>query len=349
VNVQVSHNAAKNKTATAEDNGNDSSNSPEAMNEPVSSAYLLVTETMILAGEAISRWKILMDAEEESRRKDGDGKFENSLRLPFRSQRKPGKLLQLGSRNRSNSGSNMLSLQIHRYSPYSNPYDTDFKARSRERKVMMELLEYNVGHGFCHAWYARRFLSSVSVTETVQPHSGLGLECYVQWSSPIRRFSDLQVHAAVKRYLRRRKVYELQKIPHGITALDLGLPKSAVGSDGSLTTDTITTDILDQDIDFMEGVGLIGAARTLQRQSQQYWLFEYIRREKEMDRNKIYNAVILGCVDPEKQQYAIYLKELGLEHRYSAPGGGVKIGAVVQLKVDKVAPRGGILSFFRVV
>lgn len=218
---------------------------------------------------------------------------------------------------------------------------------------MMELLEYNVGHGFCHAWYARRFLNSVTVTETVQPHSGLGLGNYVQWSSPIRRFSDLQVHEAVKRYLRRRKVYELQEngqcIPDGITALDLGLPENTFGSDGSLSTDSITTDILDEDIDYMEGVGLIGAARTLQRQSQQYWLFEHIRREKEKDRSKIYNAVVLGCIDPEKHQYAIYVKELGLEHRYSAPGGGVKIGDGIQLKVDNVAPRGGILSFVRIV
>ena len=219
---------------------------------------------------------------------------------------------------------------------------------------MMELLEYNVGYGFCHAWYARRFLNSVSITEMVQPHSGLGLECYVQWSSPIRRFSDLQVHAAVKRSLRRQRIYQLHKtghcVPKGITARELGLPDNVLDNDTRmLTVDAITADMLDQDIDYMEGAGLVGAARTLQRQSQQYWLFEYIQRHYVTNRNKVYNAIILGCVDPEKQQYAIYMKELGIEHRYSAPGGNVKIGDTVQLKVDQVSPRSGILRFVRVV
>ena len=219
---------------------------------------------------------------------------------------------------------------------------------------MMDLLECNAGYGFCHAWYTRRFLSSVSVSEMVQPHYGLGLECYVQWSSPIRRFSDLQVHAAVKRYLRRRNVYERhergQCIPQGITARDLGVPDSVVDCDsGMLTAEAITADMLDQDIDYMEGSGLVGAARALQRQSQQYWLFEYIRRQTVENRDKVYNAIVLGCVDPEKQQYAIYVKELGLEHRYSAPGGNIQIGADVQLKVDHVLPRSGILRFVRVV
>ena len=188
----------------------------------------------------------------------------------------------------------------------------------------------------------------------VQPHSGLGLECYVQWSSPIRRFSDLQVHAAVKRSLRRQRIYQLHEtghcVPKGITARELGLPDNVLDNDTRmLTVDAITADMLDQDIDYMEGAGLVGAARTLQRQSQQYWLFEYIQRHYVTNRNKVYNAIILGCVDPEKQQYAIYMKELGIEHRYSAPGGNVKIGDTVQLKVDQVSPRSGILRFVRVV
>ena len=91
VNVQVSHNAAKNKTATAEDGPNDSK-TLDITSEPVSSAYLLVTESMILAGEAIGRWQAGIGHAEAARKNKGDGKFENSLRLPFRSQRKPGKL-----------------------------------------------------------------------------------------------------------------------------------------------------------------------------------------------------------------------------------------------------------------
>jgi exoribonuclease R len=218
---------------------------------------------------------------------------------------------------------------------------------------MMDLLVYNVGKGLCHAWYARRFLESVSVMEMQLPHSGLGLDCYVQWSSPIRRFSDLQVHASVKRYLRRRRVYELlrngQPIPEGVTAFDLGVPAEAMGKDGRFTKDTITTDDLDSDINYLEGAGLVGAARKLQQQSQQYWLFEYIRRQKEVDPNATFSLVVLGCVDPEKQQYAVYVTELGLEHRYTSPGGRLDPGAELLVKVDNVSPRSGLLSFVRVV
>jgi RNB domain len=87
VNVQVSHNAAKNKTATAEDATDASSIS--VLEQPVSSAYLLVTEAMILAGEAIGRWRGRV-AEEEST-PDEPQHYENRLRLPFRTQRQPGK------------------------------------------------------------------------------------------------------------------------------------------------------------------------------------------------------------------------------------------------------------------
>lgn len=220
---------------------------------------------------------------------------------------------------------------------------------------MLTLLEEQIGQGFCHAWFTRRFLESVSITEQMLPHSSLGLECYVQWSSPIRRFGDLQVHAAVKRFLRRRRAYELfeegKKLPAGITASDLGIPEHILNKDGTILHDDsiITVNMLDQDIDFSEGAGLIGAARVLQRQSQQYWLYEYIQRQYNKDRDIVFTAVVLGCVDPVKQQYAIYVKELGLEHRYTSPVGRLSLGSELQLKVGNVSPRASILSFVRVV
>lgn len=215
----------------------------------------------------------------------------------------------------------------------------------------MDLLEYNVGDGYCHAWYSRRFLQSVRVSEDPMPHSGLGLDCYVHWSSPIRRFGDLQVHASVKRFLRRKRVYELiekgEKIPEGVRDLDLGLPEGTVGPNGQILVDAIDQSMLDQDIDYREGGGLFGAARTLQRQSQQYWLFEYLRRLKDDDPDRTFSAVILGCTDPERGQYAIYVYELGMEHRFVAPGRRLDAGLKVQLRVDNVNPRNGILYFVR--
>jgi RNB domain len=235
-------------------------------------------------------------------------------------------------------------------------YYLDYKGREKERNVLSKLFEEHTGGGFCHAWYMRRFLQSVRVQEEQMPHSGLGLKSYVQWSSPIRRFSDLQVHASVKRYLRRRKIYELLQanltIPQGISAIDLGIsdPLFQNGADEvGLTNHEIGINDLDSDINFFDGLGLVGAAKTLQRQSQQYWIFEHVRRLKQSDPDKIYTSCVLGCIDPERQQYAVYIFDLGFEHRYISPIGRLEPGTTLRLKVDNVNPRADLLNFVRVV
>jgi exoribonuclease II len=346
--VEMSHNAGKNKTTEVCLDEEHDSNGAVLDVAPVSSANLLVTEAMILACEALPRWKLLMDetdalaassVEKKSEDIDNDDalsvapRLPNQLRLPFRTQPKP-----------------------------------DFKARARERRVLQSLREDNVGNGLCYAWYIRRFLEPVKISETPSPHSGLGLDCYVQWSSPIRRFSDLQVHASVKRYLRRKRIQQLllskdgesiSTLPEGIEPSHLGWPEDALAdkeNGGLLANVKLTTSDLDQDMDFLEGIGLIGAARTIQRQSQQYWMFEYIRRlqQKKSDSNMtgsnkvIFRAVVLGCIDPERQQYAIYVPELGLEHRYVSP---IRLdpGKKLNLAVDTVFPRTGLLTFVRVM
>jgi hypothetical protein len=306
--IQVSHNAGKNYSA---EDALDESKSPINV-LPVSAAYLMVTEAMILAGESLGRWQSRLEEEEKSIN-GSHGAFQNYLRLPFRTQPKP-----------------------------------DWASRAREKKITMDLLEYNIGNGLCHAWYARRFLQSVRVTETRLPHFGLGLDSYIQWTSPIRRFSDLQAHSAVKRFLRRKRVHQLlhqgSPIPEGIQSSDLGWPGDALEDKENLIN--LSRDDVDQDINFLESVGLMGAAKVVQRQSQQFWLFEHIRRLHEVDPDIKFNAVVLGCIDPEKRQFAIYVHELGLEHRYTAPGQGrLNQGTEMILKVDSVSPRYGLLSF----
>lgn len=218
----------------------------------------------------------------------------------------------------------------------------------------MALQDSGAGHGLCHAWYTRRFLESVIVSESKSLHAGLGLEGYVQWSSPIRRFSDLQVHAAVKRFLRRQKVCELKEsgypIPEGVSAYDLGVSPDTLTNDTSRFFEVpISAHDLDNDLNYMEGVGLIGVGKKLQRQSQQYWLFEYIKRLTDISPDTRFSVVVLGCVDPEKGQFAIFVKELGLEHRFTSPGGRLEPGAELVVKVDSVSPRSGLLSFVAVV
>jgi RNB domain len=87
VTVEATHNSGLNGTSGAE--VSDEKDRLGHLVEPVSSAFTLVTETMILAGEAIGKWKLL----QEGSWANGDneaGSFRNELRLPFRVQRNPG-------------------------------------------------------------------------------------------------------------------------------------------------------------------------------------------------------------------------------------------------------------------
>ena len=77
--------------------------------------------------------------------------------------------------------------------PFRTQMKPDFQSREREANFFEDLKEHNVGNGYCAAWYSRRFFNAVSITVDPSPHSGMGLDCYVQWSSPIRRYGDLQV------------------------------------------------------------------------------------------------------------------------------------------------------------
>lgn len=100
--VQISHNAGKNQTEVvgidAEDDVSETSASSSGSTvapAPLSSAYLLVTEMMILAGEAVGHWKRRMEDEEfqvvnGSTDAAGGTRWPNQVRLPFRTQPKPG-------------------------------------------------------------------------------------------------------------------------------------------------------------------------------------------------------------------------------------------------------------------
>ncbi len=215
---------------------------------------------------------------------------------------------------------------------------------------MDDLLSNNIGDGYCHAWYSRRFLSPVAVSEIPKPHSGLGLECYCQWSSPIRRFGDLQVHCAIKRFLRRKAVLEIfakgQEVPAGITASDLGLDSSQHGE--SIRNNLISATALDDDIDYSDRAGWLQAAKTMQKTSQRYWILEYIRRMKEQEPYKTMEVLVLGCTNPTRRQYALYLYELGMEWRYVSPGSSLQAGMKFKVQVGNVLPRLGQLSLVRV-
>ena len=143
VDVSVSHNAGKNQTVGAEESSKMTGNLKSSMAQPVSSAFVLVTETMILAGEALGRWKVLQDEIWEKNADSNDIKFRNSLRLPFRTQRKPGTCSRM---------SFLVILFFNSCFLIRGAPFLDYTSRARERHVMNSLIEYNVGDGYCHAW-----------------------------------------------------------------------------------------------------------------------------------------------------------------------------------------------------
>lgn len=301
LDIEVTHNAGSNQTSIAEVSTAENEHAASA-----SQAFLLVTEMMIMAGEAIGKWRTKMLLNDRHVADDDDTvpQLKNSIELPFRSQVEP-----------------------------------DFRARASEVRVLQGLKETN--NGYPHAWYFRRFFKPVKVTKEYKPHFGLGLECYVQWSSPIRRFGDLQAHAAIKRYLRRKRVNELLRdgapIPSELLPVDLGCDLPVQGH----KIQTV------DEIDYKVGLALAGAARVVQRKSQAYWMFEYIRRMlvENTEQEVSFECIVLGCVNPERLQYAVYVKELGLEHRYLSEMGSLKVGQTLWLKVATVNPRVGMLTF----
>ncbi|KAL7527817.1 hypothetical protein ACHAXR_002147, partial [Thalassiosira sp. AJA248-18] len=259
------------------------------------------------AGEAMGKWQQLQPVQEDiTPLDDGRIPIPNMLELPFRCQPAP-----------------------------------QFKSRESETRQMNFLFAMN--KRYPHAWYARRFFNKVTISEKPGPHFGMGLDCYVQWSSPIRRLTDLQVHSAVKRYLRRKRVNELLEkglpIPSELSSIDLGCDVAKIQQTAS---NAHTVD----PIDYTSALGMIFAGRPIQSSSSNYWLFEYIRQMVDKSDDEVmFESIVLGCVNKERFQYAIYVYELGLEHRYLSETGKLEEGRKIFLKVSSVNPRMELLTF----
>ena len=67
-------------------------------------------------------------------------------------------------------------------------------------------------------------------------------------------------------------------------------------------------------------------------------------RNDDIESANVFECIVLGCVDPNRLQYAIYAKEIGLEHRYLSERGSLNVGETIWLKVASVNPRNGLLS-----
>ena len=155
---------------------------------------------------------------------------------------------------------------------------------------------------------------------------------------------------SIKRYLRRQKIYQLISQGDSLDNLDLQPEDIGCPLPSSNAKEWDVETVMDIDIDYSEGGGLMGASRMLQRQSENYWLLEHVRRIHTENPDKVWDALVLGFIgsgDKDKKSYAIYVYELGLEWRFSSPI-NLSYGVALKLGVSLISPRAGQLAFVRV-
>ncbi|GMI16069.1 hypothetical protein TrLO_g1436 [Triparma laevis f. longispina] len=232
------------------------------------------------------------------------------------------------------------------------PYRTQKVPEYRDRQVEYTTLK-NLKEADLHlpaAWYERRFFEPAVIKTTPSPHSGLGVKRYVQWTSPIRRFSDIEVHSAVKRFLRVKAVEKILDdggfIPLSIRGLDLGCVMTGVEDDVDVLVD-----------EFEEGgeeevgdkKGMIEEARVITRLSRKYWILEYILRTgtehyENYGKTKVWDLMCLGRIEAGS---VCYVKEIGYEFVWN--GGEFEIGEEFKGYVKTVEPRMGKVEWAEAV
>lgn len=147
--------------------------------------------------------------------------------------------------------------------------------------------------------------SEMSIAPT--RHASLGLDCYTQVTSPIRRYTDLLTHFQLKAHLRGEP-----------------LPFSP-----------------EQLREVMVSIGPIASeAVWVERQTNRYWGLEYLRRNPD----RVWQGLILRWLREDDNLALVLLEELGLElgMRFT---NSVEPGDRIELKVAYADPRQDVVHF----
>ena len=132
-------------------------------------------------------------------------------------------------------------------------------------------------------------------------HASLGLESYVQVTSPIRRYTDLLSHFQIKAHLRGEELpfsrEELQEIVY------------SVGSSSYEAT-------------------------LVERQTNRYWGLEFLRRNTEC----VWDVLVLRWLREDENLGLILIEDLGMElpHRFDRP---VTLGERMEMQVTRADPQ----------
>ncbi len=153
--------------------------------------------------------------------------------------------------------------------------------------------------------YAKRGTMKRSTFNTHPgPHSGLGLECYAQCSSPIRRFSDLVNQNQISCFLDKAPMLSLSK--------------------------------LDSDSDKIESV--ISEVIYIQRNRHKYWLLEYLRQQKTV----FINGTIIKSEN--NRSLAELSGLIFFAQFKKLKDSNLKIGQEIKLKIEQIRPKYNFLK-----
>ena len=146
----------------------------------------------------------------------------------------------------------------------------------------------------------RRCMPRSEISLTPLRHASLGLDNYIQVTSPIRRYTDLLAHFQLKAHLRGH---------------ELPFPKEQL-----------------QEIIYSVGTSAYEAT-LVERQTNRYWGLEYLRRNAEL----VWPALVLRWLREDEGLGLILIEDLGLElpHRFER---SVNLGDRLEVKVSRVDP-----------
>ena len=132
-------------------------------------------------------------------------------------------------------------------------------------------------------------------------HASLGLESYVQVTSPIRRYTDLLAHFQIKAHLGGEELpfsrEELQEIVYSVSSSSY-------------------------------------EATLVERQTNRYWGLEYLRRNAEC----VWDVLVLRWLREDENLGLILIEDLGMElpHRFDRP---VTLGERMEMQVTRADPQ----------
>jgi exoribonuclease-2 len=147
----------------------------------------------------------------------------------------------------------------------------------------------------------RRCMPKSEVGMTPSRHASLGLETYMQVTSPIRRYGDLLAHFQIKAHLRGEELpFSIDKMQAIILSLTPAVQEAVF----------------------------------LERQTNRYWVLEYLRRNADT----LWQGLMLRWLREHEGLGLVMLEELGVEMvmRFDRP---VELGAQLWVKVMHVDPR----------